>query len=141
MYLVSIILIKCNLVVVDYTCILSYLGVWDQEDYGLRPAQAVSELLSQPVSGWKWYEPIIQGYVGGWDWEDHGSRPSWTKKFVRSYLNGKKLDMVAHFCHPSNSGKCNTGLQSSPIRAKRQDPVSKITRGKGMVKEVEWLHS
>jgi hypothetical protein len=36
---------------------------------------------------------------------DHGWRPAEAKKFVRPHLNGKKLGMVAHACHPSDGGK------------------------------------
>jgi hypothetical protein len=31
------------------------------------------------------------------------------KKFVRSHLNSKKLDMVAGFCHPSDGRKHQIG--------------------------------
>jgi hypothetical protein len=43
-------------------------------------------------------------YLWGWDWEDYTSRPAWAQKFARSHLNGQKLDMVAHTCHPSDGG-------------------------------------
>jgi hypothetical protein len=53
------------------------------------------------------------------------------KKFARPYLNGKKLYMVVHACHPSDSRKLQTGgLQYSLAWAKKQDPISKITTAK-----------
>jgi hypothetical protein len=43
----------------------------------------------------------------------------------------KKLDMVAHTCHPSEQGKHKIGrLWSRLAWAKRETPISKITRVK-----------
>jgi hypothetical protein len=53
----------------------------------------------------------------------------WTKKkkkLLRPHLNGKKLGMVAHACHPSDIRKPKIGgLQSGPALAKSKTLSSK----------------
>jgi hypothetical protein len=49
---------------------------------------------------------------------------------VRLCLNGKKLGRVVSPCLPSNSKKLKiAGSQSRLAWAKRETPISKITRG------------
>jgi hypothetical protein len=48
---------------------------------------------------------VIPGYMGGWALEDCGSRPAQAKKFIGPHLNGKKMDVVAPTCHPTDGKK------------------------------------
>jgi hypothetical protein len=54
------------------------------------------------------------------------------KKFGRPPTQGKKLGVVTHACHPSNSGKPKIGdPQSRPVWAKKKkkkDSISKIAK-------------
>jgi hypothetical protein len=83
--------------------------------------------------------PCNPSYLGSSDWEDCGS----SKKFGRPHLDGKKLGVVAHACHPSAGRKHKIGGPwSRPVRTKSETPISKLTRAKragGMVQGVEHL--
>jgi hypothetical protein len=62
-----------------------------------------------------------------------GSRPAWAEKLHQSPSQWKKLSMVSCTCHPRYNGKCKIGvLLSRPGWAKKQDPISKITKVGGM---------
>jgi hypothetical protein len=56
-----------------------------------------------------WFTPIILATLRVWDWEDPNSRLVQAKIFMRPHLNGKKLGVVAHICHPRASGKLKKG--------------------------------
>jgi hypothetical protein len=53
------------------------------------------------------------------------------KKFLRLHLSGKKLEMVVHICHLSDSEKLKIERsQYRPIWAKEETLSPKITRAK-----------
>jgi hypothetical protein len=111
-----------------YTCNPSYLGGWDQKDYGLRPAKA--KVSKPPIStnSWAWWcMPVIPKYTGNWDQEDCGCRAAWAKKYGRPHLSRKKLNMV-HTCHPTYCGKHKIGEPESRLAWEKARPISKISK-------------
>jgi hypothetical protein len=59
--------------------------------------------------------------LGGGDLEAYISRPAREKEFTRSYLNRKKLGVVASASHPSYGWKHKIGQsRSRPTQAKSE---------------------
>jgi hypothetical protein len=61
-------------------------------------------------------------YLEGSDQEDSYSRPVWVKKFVKSHLSLKMLDVVTSACHSSDGGlkQKGHGLDQPGIKPKSQ---------------------
>jgi hypothetical protein len=73
-----------------------------------------------------WHVPVIPSYAGGCDQEDPSARQAHGKKLPRPYLNGKKIGHGGIHVSPSDSKKLKTGGS----QAKKQAPISKISRAK-----------
>jgi hypothetical protein len=61
------------------------------------------------------------------------------EKAVTSHLNGKKLGVMAHACHPSYGRKCKIGgSQSMPDWAINKTLSPKLSEQKGLEAWLKW---
>jgi hypothetical protein len=63
---------------------------------------------------------------------------------VRIHLNGKKLGVVAHICHPNDSKKCKTGGSQSRLTWLEAEPhvqSNQIKRAGSVIEMIQCLLS